>query len=171
LSQFADASFDVVYLNSVFHWVEDKPRALVEIFRVLRAGGRLGLTCQDAARPHELRLLIQQALVEVGVAFDRDIVAQASLGLASSELEAMVAAAGFVACSSELRTFVEVFSDVDALITWASSSSFGNFLVNVSEVDRARVRDALDRLLGSKRLANGGIRLERYLTFATARKP
>src|ERR1700730_1791014 len=25
LSQFSDASFDVVYLNSVFHWVEDKP--------------------------------------------------------------------------------------------------------------------------------------------------
>src|SRR6516225_6683835 len=91
LSQFADASFDVVYLNSVFHWVEDKPRALAEIFRVLRAGGRLGLTCQDAARPHELRLLIQRALVEVGVALDRDIVAQASLGLASNELEAMVA--------------------------------------------------------------------------------
>ena len=32
LSQFADASFDVVYLNSVFHWVEDKPRALAEIY-------------------------------------------------------------------------------------------------------------------------------------------
>ena len=83
----------------------------------------------------------------------------------------MVIAAGFVSYSSELRTFVEVFSDVDALITWASSSSFGNFLVNVSEVNCARIRDALDRLLESKRLADEGIRLERYLTFATARKP
>jgi arsenite methyltransferase len=170
LSQFADASFDVVYLNSVFHWVEDKPRALAEIFRVLRAGGRLGLNCQDAARPHELRLLIRQALVEAGVELDHHI-AQASFGLARNELEAMVVAPGFVAYSSEVRTFVEVFSDVDALITWASSSSFGNFLVNVSEVDRARIRDALDRLLESKRLADGGIRLERYLAFATARKP
>ena len=35
LSQFTDASFDVVYLNSVFHWVEVKSRALAEIFRVL----------------------------------------------------------------------------------------------------------------------------------------
>jgi arsenite methyltransferase len=170
LSQFADASFDVVYLNSVFHWVEDKPRALAEIFRVLRAGGRLGLNCQDAARPHELRLLIRQAVVEAGVELDHHI-AQASLGLASNELEAMVVAAGFVPYSSELRTFVEVFSDVDALITWASSSSFGNFLVNVSEVGRARIRDALDRLLESKRLADKGIRLERYLAFATAWKP
>jgi arsenite methyltransferase len=53
LSEFADATFDVVYLNSVFHWVADKPRALAEIFRVLKADGRLGLNCQDAARPHE----------------------------------------------------------------------------------------------------------------------
>jgi arsenite methyltransferase len=170
LSQFVDASFDTVYLNSVFHWIEDKPRALTEIFRVLKGGGRLGLNCHDAARPHELRLFTRRALVEAGIEFDYHIV-QPSLGLTSNELEAMVVAAGFVAYSSELRTFVEVFSGVDALITWASSSSFGNFLVNVPEVGRARIRDALDRLLGSKRLGDGGIRLERYLTFATARKP
>jgi hypothetical protein len=108
--------------------------------------------------------------VEAGVELDHDI-AQASLGLAGSELEAMVVAAGFLAYSSELRTFVEVFSDVDTLITWASSSSFGNFLVNVSEVGRAQIRNALDRLLESKRLGNEGIRLERYLIFATAKKP
>ena len=112
---------------------------------------------------------IRQALVEAGLELDHHI-AQASFGLAKNELEAMVIAAGFVSYSSELRTFVEVFSDVDALITWASSSSFGNFLVNVSEVNCARIRDALDRLLESKRLADEGIRLERYLTFVTARK-
>jgi arsenite methyltransferase len=53
LSEFADATFDVVYLNSVFHWVSDKPRALAESFRVLKADGRLGLNCQDVAHPHE----------------------------------------------------------------------------------------------------------------------
>src|SRR5215468_2648094 len=52
LSEFADASFDVVYLNCVFHWVEDKRRALAEIFRVLKSGGRLGLNCQDTDHPH-----------------------------------------------------------------------------------------------------------------------
>src|SRR6516225_1771610 len=89
LSQFSDESFDVVYLNSVFHWVEDKPRALAEIFHILRPGGRLGLNCQDAARPHELRLFIRQALVEAGLELDHHI-AQASFGLAKNELEAMV---------------------------------------------------------------------------------
>jgi ubiquinone/menaquinone biosynthesis C-methylase UbiE len=166
LSQFADATFDVVYLNSVFHWVEDKPRALAEILRVLKAGGRLGFNCHDTARPSELRPLAQRALVEAGVELDR----HKPRGLASDELEAMVVAAGFTAYSSELRTFVDFFSDVDALITWASSSSFGTFFVGVTAVNRAAVRGALGRLLEPKHTPEG-IQLERYLTFATARKP
>jgi len=44
LGCFADASFDFVCLNAVFHWIQDKPRALAEIQRVLRPGGRLGGT-------------------------------------------------------------------------------------------------------------------------------
>ncbi len=82
----------------------------------------------------------------------------------------MVVAAGFVAYSSELRTFVDHFSDVDALITWMSSSSFGNFFVDIHTANRAAVRDALARLLAPKRTPEG-IRLERYFTFATAQKP
>ena len=35
-----DGQFDVVYLNSVFHWIAGKDRALREIYRVLKPGGR-----------------------------------------------------------------------------------------------------------------------------------
>src|SRR5262249_8757268 len=44
LGAFADESFDAVTMSAVFHWVADKPRALAEIRRVLRPGGRLGVT-------------------------------------------------------------------------------------------------------------------------------
>jgi ubiquinone/menaquinone biosynthesis C-methylase UbiE len=44
LGAFADASFDVVCMSAVFHWVTDKPKALAEVRRVLRPGGRFGLT-------------------------------------------------------------------------------------------------------------------------------
>ncbi len=44
LGAFDSESFDAVSMASVFHWVSDKPRALAEIRRVLRPGGRLGVT-------------------------------------------------------------------------------------------------------------------------------
>ena len=166
LSEFADASFDVVYLNSVFHWVEDKPRALAEIFRVLKADGRLGLNCVDPVRPSEMRLLICRALVEAGL----DHRPISSLGLPAAELEAQVTAAGFVEYAGESRAFVDVFPSVDALMTWVSSSMLGNFLFDVSAADCIRVRDELARLLEPKHTREG-IRLERHLAFATARKP
>jgi arsenite methyltransferase len=168
LSQFADASFDVVYLNSVFHWVEDKPRALAEIFRVLRTDGRLGLNCQDAEHPPETFLFVRRAVTEAGVEVDGAV---DDLGLFGHQLETLVTDAGFVAYEAELRTFVNFYPDVDALLASRASSGFGNFLVNVSEVGRARIRDALDRLLEPRRLAGEGVRLEIYLVFATARKP
>jgi arsenite methyltransferase len=64
LSEFENDGFDVVYLNSVFHWVGDKPRALAEMFRILKPNGRVGLNCQDPDRPHQSRILVRQAVAK-----------------------------------------------------------------------------------------------------------
>lgn len=169
LSEFADASFDVVYMNSVFHWVEDKPRAMAEIFRVLKPNGRLGLNCQDTAHPHEAFDFIRCAFTEAGMELGH-LIEHRSVSLPDHELEALVTGAGFAAYECELRSFVDLYRDIDALLAWMSSSSFGNSLVNVSEVDFARLNGVLARLLEPKRLSGGAIRLERYLAFAAARK-
>ena len=149
--------------------MEDKPRAIAEIFRVLKADGRLGLNCADADHPHEAYHFMRCAVTEAGVELDH-LIRRPAVG-PGHELEAIVTSGGFVAYEGQLRTFVNFYPDVDALLASFSSSSFGNFLVNVSEVGRARICDAFDRLLEPKRLAGKGIRLERYLAFATARKP
>jgi len=168
LSEFSDASFDVVYLNSVFHWVKDKFRALREISRVLKPSGRLGISCQDPTRPLEVWHFISQALSGLALAPNSPL-ACPSLGISADELQAHAITAGFVECACESRTFVDAFPNVEALMGWVSSSTFGNFLVDVVPADRLRVREKLGQLLQPK-LALDGIRLERHLIFATARK-
>ena len=169
LSAFRDGSFDAVYLNSVFHWIEDKSRALAEIYRVLRPGARFGVNCHDPRRPHQLRLLVRDAMI----AARSEMAAEAgypSLGISEAELTDQIRAAGFVELASEQRTFVDIFPDAKAVLGWASSSTFGNFLSGNSNADRNCIIEMLGGLLEAKR-GPDGIRLERYLTFATARKP
>lgn len=169
LSAFDDNSFDVVYLNSVFHWVEDKARALREIYRVLQPGGRLGVNCHDPARPHDVRLLVRCAMIAAQTELAPEL-GYPSLGISETELSGLIGAGGFTGIHSEQRTFVDTFADVEAVLGWASSSTFGNFLYGISNADRDRFIEMLGRMLEVKRAPNG-IRLERYLTFATARKP
>jgi ubiquinone/menaquinone biosynthesis C-methylase UbiE len=169
LSAFSDGSFDAVYLNSVYHWVEDKPCALDEIYRLLRPGGRLGVNCHDPDRPHDVRLLVRQAMIAAKVELAPEL-GYPSLGISAAELTEQITAAGFIDVLSEQRTFVDIFPDLEAVLGWASSSTFGNFLNGMSNADRGRFVKVLGRLLEVKR-GQDGIRLERYLNFATARKP
>jgi hypothetical protein len=66
-------------------------------------------------------------------------------------------------------TFVDTVSGLDELVAWSQSSSFGNFLADLSPPDQARVRRRLERKLEVLRTPEG-IKLERYLVFATARR-
>lgn len=169
LSAFADASFDVVYLNSVFHWVIDKPKALAEIYRVLKPGGRLGLNTQDPNHPHQSRQFVHEAIRIAGIKRD-PIGPYGEIGTTILDLHNLVLDAGFIDYRSELKTLVDHVRDVDHLIAWSSSSSFGNFLADLNPTDRATVRQSLARSIEPLRTPEG-IRLERYLVFATARKP
>ena len=168
LSEFAAGQFDVVYLNSVFHWIEDKLRALQEISRVLKAGGRVGLNTQDPSKPHESRLLVRSALAKAGLNVDGT--AHPNLGIDGKVLEGLFAAAGFTGYHGNLHTLVDFHADADTLIRWSASSAFGNFLPGFSEAERDRVRAVLTGLIEANRTP-AGIRVERYLHFATARKP
>jgi arsenite methyltransferase len=171
LSAFADTSFDAAYANSVFHWVSDKPRALREVIRVLRPGGRFGVNSADGARPHQSAAIVRAAVLAEGLG---DVAAASGLGtnfrVTGDELEQLLNEAGFVDVRITARTFVDELSDVEDLIAWSKSSSFGNFLSDVALSDLPRVKARLAAELETRR--NGGkIQLERYLVFATARKP
>jgi SAM-dependent methyltransferase len=169
LSRFDDGEFDAVYLNSVLHWIEDKTQALKEINRVLKPGGRLGLNVQDPARPHESRALLREAIQQVGFG-DRHAESHPVLGVSDGELKALLTGAGFIEYRSDLRSLLEVHRDADSLLRWSEASAFGNFLGSFSDAERETVRLAFSDLLETKRVPDG-LRLERYLRFAFARKP
>ena len=171
LSAFADASFDVVYANSVFHWVADKPKALREALRVLRPGGRIGVNSADGERPHQSAHLVREAVLEEGLS---DVAAANGFGtnfrVTGPELQGLLRDAGFEEVQVSPHTFVDELAGADDLIAWSTSSSFGNFLSDLDGEQRGRVRDRLARKLETRRTSEG-LRLERYLVFATARKP
>ena len=171
LSPFADRSFDVAYMNSVFHWVEDKARALAEVRRVLKAGGRFGVNSADAERPHQSAALVREAALEEGLSHTK--VANAlgtNYRVGKDTLGQLLQAAGFGDIAVDRHTFVDTLTGVDDLFAWSQSSSFGNFLSDLTPGERERVRARLATKLEAFRKPEG-IQLERYLVFARALSP
>jgi ubiquinone/menaquinone biosynthesis C-methylase UbiE len=170
LSAFADASFDAAYANSVFHWVADKPRALLEARRVLKAGGRFGVNSANADRLHQSATLVREAVVEAGLEHtDAADAAGSNYRVNAAELERLLKEAGFVDIRVTPHTFVDEVSGADDVFAWSKSSSFGNFLSDLEPAQLAGVREKLSKKLEALRTPSG-IKLERYLVFATARK-
>jgi arsenite methyltransferase len=165
LSSFGDDTFNVVYLNSVLHWIAEKQRALHEVYRVLRPDGRIGLTVQDPTAPHETRALLHEAITRSGFA-KRPVEAH---GVTDEQLRALFEAAGFVGYRSDLRTLVEFHDSADELLGWSESSAFGNFLDGFTDTERKRIRDEFAQLVEPKRTRQG-LKLARYLRYAFATK-
>lgn len=172
LAAFDDGQFDVVYLNSVFHWVEDKPRALAEIRRVLRRGGRLGLNSGDAERPHQATGLLRRAAQAAALPPAQWPSAVQPGAVREAELRSLLAEAGFEGVAVEPRSFVDTVRHAEELLAWGQSSSFGNSLAGLRDAERQRLRlrQALARELNLHRQGEAH-RLVRHLLFATAQRP
>ena len=167
LSQFADCTFDVVYLNSVFHWLNDKPRGLAEIFRVLKLGGRVGFNTANPQHPHEIAKLVVQALSQEALG---DGMSTSNRLDMPDVLRLLVSHAGFTDFHSSERTILDQHSDAESVIKWSASSQFGNWVASLEQEEFARFRRALVKLLEERQTADG-IKLERNLIFITARRP
>jgi arsenite methyltransferase len=168
LSAFPASSFDVVYLNSVFHWLPSKATALRQIRRVLRAGGRIGLSSAAREQPHSLDLVRKRALEASGL----EGKVEASTGIlkvTSDELRALLVATGFRVRQLEIRSFTDHFRDVNEVLDFGRASSFGNDQSLLGEAERARFQAALARELEPYRKERG-IEQTRHLIFAVAEK-
>ncbi len=171
LSAFPADSFDVVYLNSVIHWISDKPRVLSEIRRVLKPGGKVGFTTAAKEKPHDLERIRAHALTTTGLAERAATADGIPHKVTAEDVRTLFAEGGFQAKQVQIRTIIDYQQSAEEVHGASLSSSFGNsHLAGLSQDEHAQVRAVLDQELEKRRDAQG-IRLERHLIFAVAEKP
>lgn len=166
----ATTSVDVVVLNAVFHWLPEKSGPLASFFRILRPGGRIGMTTWPPGRRTALQEVRLQVLGESpfaehvrppdGVLFRVDI----------ERMRTLLEEAGFGDIRIELRPVEQVFADAEAAIRYSEASSFGNFVGHLPAELRARARDEIRRRLQDKVGDQPVVRREQRMV-VTARKP
>jgi ubiquinone/menaquinone biosynthesis C-methylase UbiE len=143
LSAFADASFDIVVMSSVFHWVADKAKALGEIRRVLRPGGRLGVTTspQELSRAGTIALALQPLLRSAPYAGHADLSALSSGSrCTSTDFVTLVLESGLELVELHVTQRESHHESGEAVLDFVVASSFGNFLRIVPEQLRASFR-------------------------------
>ncbi|AKB36768.1 2-heptaprenyl-1,4-naphthoquinone methyltransferase [Methanosarcina siciliae C2J] len=95
-----DNSINHAYFCSSFHWVDDKKTALKEIYRVLRPGGRVGMTTLDRDSPNTMRALVDPILAKYNIE-KRHEWHRGMRKVTAPELHDLLSGAGFTGISIE----------------------------------------------------------------------
>jgi ubiquinone/menaquinone biosynthesis C-methylase UbiE len=173
LSFIADGTVDVVTLNAVFHWIADKEKALREVRRVLKPGGRAGMT--TISRELMVATTFHQATLDVLAhePYRRHVrpeqIAMIAENVTTTELIEMLVRAGL--SITELRVERASWSHASGheILRFLEASSFGNYLARLPEGLRQQARNDLEAEF-DKRKVGGRVEVSGYEMEAVARK-
>lgn len=169
LHAIADNSMDVVYLNAVFHWVIEKERALREIVRVLKPGGKVGIT----TGAKELNFYSGMDFITNSVLkrepYNKYVRVQERPHLTTTELINMLVQVGFKVIDVQVKTVKRCHPTAKDFIRHSEASSFGNYLSNVPGWLLKQVKAEVEAELERYRTRDG-IQLSRHTIFAIAKK-
>lgn len=170
LGAFESESFDAVTMSSVFHWITDKPKALAEVRRVLRTGGRLGITtlARELSDVGTLMSAIQRVFERAPYA---GRIGRGELtsrpGQTTTELVSTVVASGLELVELQLLPRLWTFPNGLAVVDFLDSSSFGNLLRVVPEELRSGlVTDLVESFEAHQ--VDGRIVLEDWMLYLVA---
>ncbi|ACL16468.1 class I SAM-dependent methyltransferase [Methanosphaerula palustris] len=131
LYHFQNNSFDIVYLNIVFHWIDNKKDALSQIYRVLKPGGLLGITTGNRDQPHTVTIIADRILTQPKYA------RSAQQGRASSkpvnvlEMVSLLHATGYSILDITTEKDPRYFESPLKCLEDVEASTSGTFLSNV----------------------------------------
>lgn len=171
LSFLADDSVDIVYLNAVFHWIVNKDATLTEIHRVLKPGGKLGLTTAAKELPNSFRLIIDNVLQREPynrvVRLEEDPMMK--YGVTTTELVQLLSKFGFWVKDVQIKEIRRDYPTSEHVIDFLESSSFGNHLNHVPLQLREKARKEIENEFEKYRTGKG-IRFTGHTIFAIAQK-
>ncbi|QSR89240.1 methyltransferase domain-containing protein [Methylacidiphilum caldifontis] len=166
---FKDNYFDVIYLNSVFHWIDNKPQAIADIYRLLKVGGKLGIAMgakqQNLFLMSIVRKSVQSVLGYVPKEFDTT-----EYRREAEEAQGLVLESGFKILETKTQNYIDLFKTGEELIRFYESSSGGSLLREFPDFQRKKIishiEQALDRLKTPK-----GIAIPHSILFLICEKP
>ena len=170
LGVFSDGAFDHVYYSSVFHWVEDKGRALKEAYRVLKPGGKIGMTTGDRDNLSSMRAIRNGIIARPPYKGKVRAEDDASKPVNMGELERLMAEAGFRSARVVRQEKKRYYASPKEAFEFSEASSFGNSLMHIPEGLREQAREELFKELEKLRTPDG-IELLSLSLFAIAVKP
>jgi arsenite methyltransferase len=138
---------DVVVLNAVFHWLPEKTGPLLAFARLLRRGGRIGISTALKGHVWPIHQVMRQVLSEPP--FDEYPRRREGLTwrVEPDELRALFETTGFVPTLIEVRPTEQMHPSAEAAIRFSEASSFGNAFGHLPDTLKPLAREAVRRRL------------------------
>lgn len=164
-----DNSIDIVCLNAVFHWVLHKEAALREVIRVLKPGGRVGITTGAKELNYYTGMDFITNSVLKREPYNQYVRIQEKPHLTTTELIQLITKVGLKVIDIQVKTVKRTHPTAKDVIRHSEASTFGNYLSNVPESLLEQVKADIEVELEKYRTKEG-IQLSRHTIFAIAKK-
>lgn len=168
-----DNSLDIVYLNWVFHWVLDKEKALQEINRVLKPGGKVGIALapKELVRIAGLNRVINSVLIREP--YSRIVCLEDTPnylhGLTTTSLIELQTDAGLKIKDIHIKLGKRYFQSAHDIVEYFDASFFGNFLTHVPETLRDQAKSDIEKEF-AKYQTHDGLQFDYYIIYAISQK-